>query len=144
MSVFELSPPPPSGTPLEDVSWQLWFSALYQALLVAIPLNGEVQLFFKNTIYGTIKYDPAVQPNPRVVFKDNAGRERFGIDTVTGNFMQSVLTVATLPVVTYQLGARAFVTDANATMTAGIGGIVAGGGANRVPVYCDGVNWRIG
>lgn len=40
--------------------------------------------------------------------------------------------------------ARYFVTDANATFTAGIGAIVAAGGANNVPVTCDGTNWRIG
>jgi hypothetical protein len=38
-------------------------------------------------------------------------------------------------------GARAFVTDANATTFASI---VAAGGANQVPVYSDGTNWRIG
>lgn len=38
-------------------------------------------------------------------------------------------------------GARAFVTDANATTFASI---VAGGGSNGVPVYSDGTNWRIG
>jgi hypothetical protein len=38
-------------------------------------------------------------------------------------------------------GARAFVTDANATTFAAI---VAGGGSNKVPVYSDGTNWRIG
>jgi hypothetical protein len=38
-------------------------------------------------------------------------------------------------------GRRSFVTDATA---ATFGSIVAGGGANRVPVYDDGTNWRIG
>lgn len=56
-----------------------------------------------------------------------------------------VLTVATLPdPAVAGVGADAFVTDANATMTAGIGATVAGGGANKVPVYSDGVNWKIG
>ena len=41
-------------------------------------------------------------------------------------------------------GARATVTNSNATLTAGIGAIVAAGGANVVPVFCDGTNWRIG
>jgi hypothetical protein len=53
-------------------------------------------------------------------------------------------TVATLPSAsgtTAGAGARAFVTDANATTFASI---VAGGGANGVPVYSDGTNWRIG
>lgn len=49
------------------------------------------------------------------------------------------LTVATLPAGT--AGQRSFVTDANATTFASI---VAGGGANGVPVYHDGTNWRIG
>jgi hypothetical protein len=38
-------------------------------------------------------------------------------------------------------GARAFVTDATATTFASV---VAGGGSNRVPVYSDGTDWRIG
>ena len=38
-------------------------------------------------------------------------------------------------------GARAVVTDANATT---FHAIVAGGGANVVPVFSDGTNWRIG
>lgn len=51
-------------------------------------------------------------------------------------------TVATLPsAATNGAGAVAFVTDANATTFASI---VAGGGANGVPVYSDGTNWRIG
>ena len=53
-------------------------------------------------------------------------------------------TVATLPAAASNTYGKAFVTDANATMTAGIGAIVVGGGANIVPVYCDGTNWRIG
>lgn len=51
-------------------------------------------------------------------------------------------TVAALPsAATMGAGARAFVTDATATTFASI---VAGGGANGVPVYSDGTNWRIG
>ena len=54
----------------------------------------------------------------------------------------TVYTVATLPsAATSGVGARSFVSDANATTFASI---VAGGGANNVPVYSDGTNWRIG
>ena len=49
-------------------------------------------------------------------------------------------TVAGLPAAG-TTGRRGFVTDATATTFASI---VAGGGANRVPVYDDGTNWRIG
>ena len=54
----------------------------------------------------------------------------------------TVYTVVTLPsAVTSGVGARTFVSDANATTFASI---VAGGGVNKVPVYSDGTNWRIG
>ena len=54
----------------------------------------------------------------------------------------TVLTVATLPsAATSGTGARAFVSDANATTFAST---VVGGGANKVPVYSDGANWKIG
>ena len=49
-------------------------------------------------------------------------------------------TVATLPAAGHP-GARNIVTDANATTFASV---VAGGGSNKVPVYDDGTNWRIG
>jgi hypothetical protein len=41
-------------------------------------------------------------------------------------------------------GWRCMVTDANAAFTAGIGAVVAAGGANVVPVVSDGAAWRIG
>jgi hypothetical protein len=54
----------------------------------------------------------------------------------------TAFTVATLPsAATSGAGARAFVSDANATTFAST---VAGGGANKVPVYSDGTNWKIG
>lgn len=52
------------------------------------------------------------------------------------------LTVGTLPsAVTAGVGARNFVTDANATT---FNSVVASGGANKVPVFSDGADWRIG
>jgi len=54
----------------------------------------------------------------------------------------TVFTVATLPSASDSgMGARAFVSDANATTFAST---VVGGGANKVPVYSDGTNWKIG
>ena len=53
--------------------------------------------------------------------------------------------VAQLPAPNVSIrGMRMAVTNANAAFTAGIGAVVAGGGANVVPVFCDGTNWRIG
>ncbi|QDP48402.1 MAG: hypothetical protein Tp118SUR00d2C21406231_18 [Prokaryotic dsDNA virus sp.] len=52
------------------------------------------------------------------------------------------VAVASLPAAgTAGQGARHFVTNATATTFASV---VAGGGANAVPVYSDGTNWRIG
>lgn len=39
------------------------------------------------------------------------------------------------------VGARAFVIDSSVST---FGTIVAGGGSTKVPVYSDGVNWRVG
>jgi hypothetical protein len=39
------------------------------------------------------------------------------------------------------IGARAFVTDSSVTT---FGSVVAGGGANKVPIYSDGTDWRVG
>ena len=48
-------------------------------------------------------------------------------------------TVASLPA--GSMGMRHFVTDANATT---FNSIVAGGGTNKLPVFHDGTDWRIG
>jgi hypothetical protein len=54
----------------------------------------------------------------------------------------TVYTVATLPsAATSGVGARSFVSDATVTTFAST---VAGGGSNKVPVYSDGTNWKIG
>lgn len=70
----------------------------------------------------------------------SSGAGKFGIKP---DFVAyRVYTVATLPSAsTLGAGAKAFVSDANATTFASI---VAAGGANNVPVYSDGTNWRIG
>lgn len=60
-------------------------------------------------------------------------------DLLARNVVTSPTTVAGLTAA--QKGARSFVTDATATTFASI---VAGGGANNVPVYYDGTNWLIG
>lgn len=67
-------------------------------------------------------------------------------DSADGTIVATpVLTVATLPAAAAgNKGARAFVTDANATMILGLGLTVANGGSNNVPVYSNGTNWLIG
>jgi hypothetical protein len=53
-------------------------------------------------------------------------------------------TVATLPAASLGDGMETYVTDSNATLAAGHGNVVAGGGSNYVPVYSRGGQWLIG
>ncbi len=55
----------------------------------------------------------------------------------TGSYTQAGLPAPTA-------SRRATCTDSTLGLTAGVGLVVAGGGANVVPVFADGVNWRIG
>jgi hypothetical protein len=62
--------------------------------------------------------------------------------TGTGYIKQDPVAVSALPnAATVGAGTRGFVNDATATTFAST---VAGGGANKVPVYSDGTNWLIG
>jgi hypothetical protein len=51
--------------------------------------------------------------------------------------------VASLPAAT-TAGIRRMVSDSSVAASGNFGAIVAGSGANVVPVYSDGTNWRIG
>lgn len=67
--------------------------------------------------------------------------ERLNVLIRADNLRRSSRTVAQLSGIEAVLGDRTFVTDANATT---FRSVVAGGGANLVPVYHDGTDWRIG
>lgn len=68
------------------------------------------------------------------------------LDVASGDFVRiAPVAVAALPTCNAGAqGSRFAVTDSNTAYTAGIGAVVAAGGANVVPVFCDGANWRIG
>lgn len=80
------------------------------------------------------KSNQAVIGNTSVAETVIRGVQRGNAYTVAG--LTAVLTAAAAGA-----GARSFVTDATATTFASI---VAGGGANGVPVYSDGTDWRVG
>jgi hypothetical protein len=54
------------------------------------------------------------------------------------------IAVSALPAVGPFVGTRTFVNNSTVVASGNFGAIVAGGGANTVPVYSDGTNWRIG
>jgi hypothetical protein len=60
--------------------------------------------------------------------------------TASGLTTLGTYTVATLPSAAANAGALAQVTDSSVTTN---GSTVAGGGANRVPVFSDGTNWIV-
>lgn len=64
-------------------------------------------------------------------------------DGVVCNSVQTTpTTYSQLPTATNAgAGTRAFITDGS---TATFGATVAGGGANIVPIYSDGTNWKVG
>ena len=61
---------------------------------------------------------------------------------VDGTVETKVYTVAGLPAAT-TAGQMAFVSDASVAHAGNSGTVVAGSGANFVPVYSDGTDWRI-
>lgn len=68
-----------------------------------------------------------------------------GLTIKNGTAVLPNYTVGTLPSAsTSGIGATAFVTDASTTIILGLGLTVVGGGGNKVPVYSDGINWKIG
>lgn len=82
-----------------------------------------------------------IQTPVAVASGSGAQTQTTGLEVVNGAIKLTSFTVATLPA--GEDGMSAFVTDATLAMTAGVGTVVAGGGANKVPVYYDG-DWRIG
>lgn len=86
-----------------------------------IVTGGVGATFFPGSVAGTLKTPFAVYDGAPVT-----------------------VTVAGLPAASSFTGAEMFVTDSTATISAGLGNVVAGTGGNKVPVYSDGTNWRIG
>ena len=83
-----------------------------------------------------------VTPTPGAKAQEWFFRASIALNWLLGRAPYSPCTVAELPgAAAVGAGSRGFVTDANATTFASI---VAGGGSNGVPVYCDGTDWRIG
>ena len=65
-----------------------------------------------------------------------------GVQTFQKPVVFPTYTAGALPAATQ--GAMAFVSDSTATLSAGLGNVVAGGGTAFVATYADGIHWRIG
>jgi hypothetical protein len=107
-----------------------------------VTLGSGIALGWSSTTAGTGTADSGLGRSAAGVVEVNSGTLGTLRDILTRNTITTPVTVAGLAGATK--GARAFVTDATATLTAGIGTTVTGGGANNVPVVYDGTNWLIG
>lgn len=98
--------------------------------------NGAATGFTGIQLGGTTNSFPGI-------YRDGAGIKIQGAAGGTTAWIKVLpVAVASLPAAaTAGNGAIAFVSDANATT---YNSIVAGGGANGLPVHSDGTNWRIG
>lgn len=87
-------------------------------------------------------YDAGIGRNAAGVMEANDGNLGTLRDFKMRNTITPGTTVASLAGAAQ--GARSFVTDSTVAAAGNFGAVVAGGGANIVPVYNDGTNWRIG
>lgn len=129
-------------------------SPIMNAFFAGMSENSTVKLLltYSGTITGRRLYrhqgailqtTGGAEMNPDVILPGSIASIDVGDGSVNdGHGAVYDKTVATLPSATGAMaGHRFFVTDATATT---FHSIVAGGGANKVPVWSDGTNWRIG
>lgn len=112
----------------------------------SIPMNANGTLFGTTGNNGGTAVTNGIDISSYAYTGNAIHTPGFAVDSVGGITCPRVLTVpvtvSSLPsAATAGDGARAFVTDATATT---FGSTVAGSGANKVPVYSDGTNWKIG
>jgi hypothetical protein len=122
----------PSST---DTPLTLTSASTARALSVS---NGTVNGVMTYTATPSLQFG-VVTNHPLELFTNNSVRVTIPKE---GGIKTTAVAVTSLPAAnTVGIGTRHFATDATATTFASI---VAGGGANAVPVYSDGTNWRIG
>jgi len=128
-----------SGTTVSGIALNALTTVTVSGANHAIDLtNGTVTATL--TFSGTPSMQFGTTTNHGIDFFTN-GASRFSIPSIGGVRIIPV-NVASLPsAATVGTGGRHHVTDATATT---FNSVVAGGGANSVPVFSDGTNWRIG
>lgn len=127
------------GVNIHNSSFFFWSSRT----ALGSSADGVVQVT-NNAATAGVSLDVATDSTLKV--RNRANNADASITASTGIFSSYIkglsTTVASLPAAaTAGSGARAFVTDANATTFLST---VASGGANKVPVVSDGTNWLIG
>lgn len=93
----------------------------------------------RTLIQPSSSYNPSHERQRNQRIEEVIRRQASNINDQLRALFIPVCTVAQLPAAA--AGVRGFVTDATSTTFASV---VAGAGANGVPVYFDGTDWRIG
>lgn len=123
------------------------------ALMLSSDAGGNIDLAIANVAYwrvaGAGAHLLAVTDNSYDIGASGANRPRnvFAAGVVSAGTYYGVAatrTVAALGAAAGLAYSRTFVSDSSVAAAGNFGAIVAGGGANIVPVYSDGTNWRIG
>jgi hypothetical protein len=111
---------------------------------LSIAPNGVSNAMLRQSMPQSVIGNPlGVEGSPQDIASGGDGRVlqcRGGI-VGFGYLQLAPFTVATLPTASNNPYVKLFVTDATATT---FGATPTGGGTNGVPVYSDGVAWRIG
>ena len=97
-----------------------------------------------NLPLGPQEYDRLYQDQLNNVFRLFFNQLNNALNVIVNSYTvgTTVYTVATLPsAVTSGAGTRAFVSDSSVTT---FNTTVASGGANTVPVFSNGTNWKVG
>lgn len=86
---------------------------------------------------------PRIRTGKGLLIEDATGVDLLNIKS-TGVVVGLATTVASLPAAASNTYGRVYVSDSTVAASGNFGAIVAGGGANKVPLWSDGVNWLIG
>lgn len=130
-----LSPPPIKDGDF-PYAWQDWFRQLHNTV------KGTIGSIAWATVSKAGSSLTEIVSRDHDVLQNISGGGTSHLSTAQYNSVTSFLTVytvATLPAGV--AGQRAYVSDATAPA---FGAAVVGGGAVGIPVYKDGVNWKVG
>lgn len=86
---------------------------------------------------------PRIRTGKGLLIEDATGVDLLNIKS-TGVVVGLATTVASLPAAASNTYGRVYVSDSTVAASGNFGAIVAGGGANKVPLWSDGANWLIG
>jgi hypothetical protein len=125
-----------TGTAVDDVAGIEWDSAT-----TTLTVTGTVAA--DNFVSGGVGTPNFTSDTDLEIVTNHSVSDKTFTFTLGGSLKFPVLTVATLPLAT-TAGQRAFVSDSTATASGNFGAVVTGAGTNKVPVYSDGTDWRIG